>query len=250
MMDLEKAKKILFLVLSVFLGAMTLFGSVISWNYIGSFRPVTASILGTGKMIYKPDQAEVSLSVVSKGLNPESVQSDNDEKMSEIVNYLKDSGVKEEEIKTVSYNLYPEYEQGENYLNTFRIIGYTLEQGLSFKVKDISSVGKLVGGLSGKGVNRINGISFSLSDEKTEELKVQAKEKAVAKAKFELEKTKSLYGLKRARLISISDYQNYPSPIYRDAKAYGLGGEASSISPIQIGTGELEVNVSLLYELK
>ncbi|KKU17248.1 MAG: Ribose ABC transporter, substrate-binding protein, partial [Parcubacteria group bacterium GW2011_GWC1_45_9] len=94
------------------------------------------------------------------------------------------------------------------------------------------------------------GISFSLSDEKTEELKVQAKEKAVAKAKFELEKTKSLYGLKRARLISISDYQNYPSPIYRDAKAYGLGGEASSISPIQIGTGELEVNVSLLYELK
>ena len=207
--------------------------------------------------------------MITKEKDSETVQVKNDEKMTAIVSYLKDSGVKEEDIKTVSYNLYPEYQQVDEaapmssapgfstspeyyYPDTFKIIGYTLDQSLSFKVRDIAKVGAIVGGLSDKGANQVSGISFSLSDEKTEELKAQAREKAVEKAKKQLEITKSLYGFKKAKLLSINDYPVYPSVTYQDMKALGAGGEGmpSNVSPIEAGTGELEVQVNLTYELR
>ena len=265
---MEKSKNVLFFVLSVFLAVAIIFGSAFMVKNLGWFKqPITVAISDSGKVVYNPDQVEVSLSVVTKGINPDSVQAENDKKMTAIVEYLKALGVKEEDIKTTSYNLYPEYDQGGEIVppgavgneamefyrpNTYKIIGYTLEQSLSFKSKEIGKIGEIVGGLTDKGANRVNSIWFSLSDEKTEELKAEAREKAVAKAKKELETMKSLYGLKKAKLVSINDYPVYPSVRYGDLKAMGVGGDAevSNVSPIEAGTGELEVQVSLTYELK
>ncbi len=271
-MNTEKIKNILLTTLSVFLVVATVFGSVFMAKSLGWFKqPTIISISGSGKVTYKPDLAEISVSVITKEKDSETVQLKNDEKMAAIIGYLKDSGVKEEDIKTISYNLYPEYQQGPEavpmssvpgspivsspeyyYPNTFKIIGYTLDQSLSFKVRDISRVGAIVGGLSDKGANQVSGISFSLSDEKTEELKAEAREKAVEKAKKELEITKSLYGFKKAKLLSINDYPVYPSVMYQDMKALGAGGKGapSNVSPIEAGTGELEVQVNLTYELR
>lgn len=270
---MEKAKSILVVTLSVFLAAATVFGSAAVLKQLGFFKPPTTIVIsGSGKEAYKPDLAEVSVSVITKEKDSGTAQSKNDEKMAKIIVYLKDAGVKEEDIKTTSYNLYPEYRQGKEVLplssgtsssgaparydypnpNTFEIIGYTLDQSLVFKIREIAKVGAVIGGLSDKGISQISGVNFSLSDEKLEELKTKAKEKAVAKAKKELEATKILYGFRKAKLLSISDYPVYPGPIYRDAKALGIGGGETSlnVSPIQVGEGELEVQVSLTYELR
>ena len=249
---MEKSKNVLFIVLSVFLALAALFGSVLVWKYVWMFQATTMSLSASGKAYYKPDVAEVSVSVVTKGVNPDSVQTENDRKMTGVIDYLKSSGVKEDDIKTVGYNLFPEYEQTENGMNTLRIAGYTLTQTIFFKVREISSTPKIIGGLPDKGINNISGVSFSLSDEKFEEVRAEAQGKAVAKAKGELEKTKSLYGFKKAKLVSINSTPIYPTAFYRDMKALGMGGEtpSSSISPIQAGTGELEVSVNLNYELR
>ena len=237
--------------LSIFLAAATLFGSALIWRQLSLSQTTTLGISAAGKVYYKPDVAEVSVSTVTKGIDPDAVQAENDEKMTAIIDYLKNSGIKEEDVKTTGYNLYPEYQQTDNGVNTLKIAGYTLSQTIFFKIREIASTPKIVGGLTDKGVNNISGVSFSLSDERFEELKSQAREKAVVKAKQDLEKTKSLYGFRKARLMNISDYPVYPSATYRDAKDLGMGGaEFSGISPIQTGTGELEVTVSLTYELR
>ena len=76
-------------------------------------------------------------------------------------------------------------------------------------------------------------------------------EKAVPKTKQELEKTKALYGFRKARLINISSYPLYPTFYGNEKMALGMGGDGgASLAPIQPGTGELEMQVSLVYELK
>ena len=246
---MEKMKNILFSVLAVFLLAATGFGSVWAWNELVSSQSTLVNLSSSGKVYYKPDLAEASVSVVTKGKEPQTVQSDNDATMTGILDYLKTAGVKEEDIKTTGYYLYPEYKTGpDGAVNTLEIIGYTLSQNIVFKVREISKVPEIIGGLPAKGTNTINGISFFLSDEKTEELKAQAMEKAVAKTKQELEKTKALYGFRKARLINIS---SYPTFYGNEKMALGMGGDGgASLAPIQPGTGELEMQVSLVYELK
>lgn len=249
---MEKSKNVLFIVLSVFLAVAALFGSILIWKYVWMFQATTLNLSASGKAYYKPDVAEISVSVVTKGIDPNAIQTENDSKMTVVIDYLKSSGVKEDDIKTTGYNLYPEYQRSEDGIDTLRIAGYTLTQTIFFKVREISSTPKIIGGLPSQGINDISGVSFSLSDEKLEEVKAEAREKAVAKAKAELEKTKSLYGFRRAKLTSINTVSAYPMPFYSQDKALlGIGGaEVSSISPIQTGTGELEVSVSLNYELR
>jgi len=250
---MEKSKNILFGVLSVFLLAATVLGSVWGWNSFASSRATLVNLSSSGKVYYQPDLAEVSVSVITKGADPKVVQAQNDTKMTGLIEYIKSAGVKAEDIKTAGYNLYPEYAQNEEGgLDTLKIAGYTLSQNIVFKVRDLSRVPEIIGALPGQGANSIDGVGFSLSDEKTEELKAQAMEKAVSKARQELEKTKTLYGFRSARLLNISSYPVYSPTLYRTEKlGLGMGGDVgSSISPIQPGTGELEVQVSLVYELK
>lgn len=264
---MEKTKQMLFAVLTIFLGFLTVFG--IFWgikSLVSSDlgKPIVMTISGQGKVSYIPDQAEVSFSVITKGPEAKSVQAENDQKMAKVIEFLKSSGVKEEDIKTVSYNLYPEYAQiGEivpmsvqvsSYYrtDTSKIIGYTLDQSVNVKIKNTSKIGELVGELSVNGANRINSVSFSLTDAKADLLRDQARQKAISDAKMELLSLKGLYGFKRAKLVGINDYPYYPSPMYRDMKAYGIGGGAESVStaPIEAGSGEYQVNISLTYEFR
>jgi hypothetical protein len=248
-------KNILFSALSLFLVVGTVLGIIFFFrviDYSFSGAPTAVTVSGEGKVLYKPDLVEISVSVITKGKEAEIVQIENDKKVQVVVDYLKEKGIKEEDIKTRYYSLYPGYEQTEKGADALKIAGYTLNQGLFFKVREIESVGNILGGLTEKGINNIESISFGLSDEKTEELRLQAREQAIEKAKTEFEKIKSQLGFKKVHLVSISDSGYYPYPVpYLERTATGMGGKGlSSVSPIQAGTGEIIVNVSLSYRAK
>ncbi len=242
----------------VFLGAISLF-FVCAAIFVGICayqmiaRPsglAIISVSGTGKVTYKPDIADIDIAIISKGQDASSVQDDNNTKMTAVVEYLNGQGVKEEDIKTAAYSLYPEYKQGRDMIDTSQIIGYTMNQGLQFRVRDVSLVGKVVGRLSSVGINSLGGINFGLSDEKLETLKTQAKDQAIAKARQELQRMKTTFGFSRVRLVSISDSTIIPMPYRMESVKFGLGGDAMVSAPIQTGTGEVIENVSLAYEIR
>ncbi|MEW5805213.1 MAG: SIMPL domain-containing protein [Patescibacteria group bacterium] len=253
----SRFKNILFIALSLFLFTLMALGTAFFFhliNYSFSGAPAVINVSGQGKVIYQPDLAEINISVITKGGAPDQVQRENDGKVRAIVDYLKEKGVKEEDIKTRYYNLYPEYEQltpDSPYggVNPLEIIGYSLNQGLGFKVREIGLAGEILAGLTDKGANNIENISFGLSDEKTEELRSQAKQQAIEKAQAEFQKMKSQFGFKKFRLTGINDLSSYPGA-YLEKSALGLGGDSLPASPIQPGTGEVIVNVNLTYKVK
>lgn len=255
-MNDNRFRNILFIALTQFLFIATALGLVGLFFLINLPFSNTSAVLnvsGQGKVVSRPDLAEVGIAVITQGATPTQVQKENDEKVQAVVDYLKEKGVKEEDLKTVSYNLYPEYRQEETGVfdkeRGRTIIGYTLHQSLNFKVRELNRVGEILAGLSERGVNNIEGITFGLSEEKRETLRAQAREEAIKKAQLEFERLRRQLGFKKFQLIEIQETGGSPLPIYSDRVFLAKEGE-NLASPVEPGTAEIVINVNLSYRVR
>ena len=123
----------------------------------------------------------------------------------------------------------------------------TVSKVLSIKLKDLSKYEDLMNGLLQSGINRIDGVSFSASNE--DQLKSQARKKAVENAKMKAEEYAGVLNQTIGKAVLISEFQqpDYPQP--RMYKSAMMEGDASG-GQQPIAPGEIEmrttVNVSFL----
>ncbi len=217
-------------------------------------QPRQIMVDGQGKSTVIPNIAQTSFSVVSEGLTPSQVQTDGNKKMNDVVNYLKTNGVEEKDIQTTGYYLNPKYYYPNNssgYVSSGTIIGYTLTQTISVKIRDMAKAGELVSGVVSLGVNQTTGISFTVDDDKLKELKNEARVKAFSEARQKAESMARAAGVKLGDVVSFSE-NNYV-PYMDTSSAYGRGGGGGAAAPavqIEPGTQEISVSVNITYELK
>lgn len=244
--------------LTGFLGMATiLIILVIVWvgfgirNTIAEGAPDDSTIImsAEGKVRAEPDTASVSFSVLTQAATAQAVQEQNDQKMRGVLDFVKDSGIEDKDIKTANYNLYPRYNYSLPERDPGRILGYDLFQQVTVTVRDLARVSSLVGGLTGAGANQIEDVSFYIDD--SDELKAQAREEAVAKAREKAVALAGQLGVKLGKVISFNENSggfSEPVPYAREA-AIGFGGGAPD-APIQTGTQDITVNVTIIYEIK
>ncbi len=204
----------------------------------------TVSVMGTGSVESVPDVAYIHFTVQIEDKDPEKVMDNLAEIAGKVVNVLKKSGIKEEDIKTTNLSLSPVYrwdkETGKSILDRYRA-------SESFNVKcAIKDAGKIVGEVSKNGVNIINGISFDVSNRS--ELKLEAIKDAMkdAKLKAEASLSGSSYKITGIRTISIQMNAPAPLPIYRDISAKG---ENAAI-PVQGGTLFIKATVNVVFSFE
>jgi len=157
--------------------------------------------------------------------------------------------VEKKDIQTVNFNLYPDYEwlNGENKLK-----GYVARQDITIDVKDFNQVAEIIdaGIDAGSFVSYIN---FELSEEKQNDYKVQALQKAGEDAKRKAEATASGLGKKIGRLVSVqSEEFNYLPYRYFDsggAVAETANAQAKSAA-VNLVPKDIEVSASLRVEYK
>ena len=212
------------------------------------FPTRTFSVSAEGKITVSPDIAKISFSVVSEGVNPKTIADENNKKMNVAIDFIKSQGIDEKDIKTTQYNLSPRYEYDEKTKKTF-ISGYTLTQNVLIKIRDLSKVAEVLGGLPDLGINQIGAISFEIDE--PEKFLAEARNKAFDKADIKAKEMAEKNNIKIGKVINFSEYQNY-APVYRGLEAMGKGrADAFPMLPqIQPGTEEVTVNVSVTYEIK
>jgi len=244
------------LVVAVFLFA---FGYLCYVNiYSKSIQPSSYrsfSVLGEGKITAIPDIAQFTFSVITEGgKNIATSQKDNTDKTNKAIDFLKAQGVEAKDIKTLNYSLDPRYltyscnhpESSVAPCPPSEIVGYTITQTVSVKIRDFTKIGDILSGIITNGANSVSSLSFSIDDPTV--LENQAREKAISQARNNAELVAKAGGFKVGRLISIEE--GY-TPYY----AYGMGGvkAESSLSPaptIEPGSQEVTVNITLRYEIK
>ena len=177
--------------------------------------------------------------------------------MQEAIAFIKEQGITEDDIKTTSYSLNPQYdynwcdEEAYGRPCSPKIIGYQLDQGVEVKMRDFDKINTIIGGLSDKGINRISNVRFEIDDPEAykNEARIQALNKIKERANLLSQET----SIRLGRIITISEGQ-FAYPAYRalDIEKAIAGSPEDSVSPapIESGTEEISITLSVTYELK
>ncbi|KKS83108.1 MAG: hypothetical protein UV58_C0001G0035 [Candidatus Wolfebacteria bacterium GW2011_GWC1_43_10] len=251
-------KETLFKSLSVFLVIITLlliysvFWGPIS-DYARSLNSArTVAVSASDKVTAKPDTAFLSFSVVNEGTDTQKVADENNQKINQVVVFLKSQGIDEKDIKTTEYSLSPVYSSpGGIYSGEFipRIVKYSLTQTVSIKIRDFSKISPIIGELPKLGINRIGNISFGIDD--PEVFLAQAREGAFKKAREKAKTIADQNGLRLGKIVNLSDYSGDYYPRYETA---GMGGgimaSPKAAPTIEPGSQEINVTVNVVYEIR
>ncbi|MEM3627340.1 MAG: SIMPL domain-containing protein [Candidatus Bathyarchaeia archaeon] len=209
---------------------------------VGEQQINTISVTGSGTASMQADEATIVLGVQTEDKSASEAVRMNAEKMNRVIDAIKALGITEENMKTVSYSVYPVYSQTDY----TTVIGYRVINMIAVETTDTSLIGKIIDAAADVGANQIQGVSFGLSEEKQSELKRQAYLAALAdaegKAKLIAEKLKlSITGV---LYVGESSYQPYQP--YWDYK-YAAAGEVRAPTPILEGKLSVSVTVSVIY---
>lgn len=216
------------------------------------------SVSGEGKVTARPDIAIINASVVTQEEFLKEAQGDNTKKTNVLVAYLKSVGVQESDIKTVGYNIYPQYSYPRpcysdvcpQMTESPRITGYQVRTAYEIKVRDLEKAGEILGGVVGAGANEVGGINFTIDE--PDQLQADARKKAIDDAKVKAEKLAKDLGRRLGPIMNFSEGGYYPPIIYRTEAmvADGKGGGGMASPSIPPGENEIIVNVSVTYELR
>ena len=217
------------------------------WFYSGSI----VSAVGNSVIKSEPDLVSVNINVETRGENAQVSQEKNKEISNKLIYELIKLEYKDDELKFVNYNVYPEYDwrSGQQKLR-----GYVVSQQLVVKTENVKKVLEIVDAAINAGA-LVNYINFELSEEKQNKYKKEALEKAGVDAKEKAEAIATGVGKKLGRLVSVKsqDFNYGPLNFYDKAVAESSGRDlsqearnaAASISP-----QDIEVRATIIVEYR
>lgn len=194
-----------------------------------------------------PDEAQVSLGIDLERSTVVAAQNAANEIINSITDALKDLGIDGEDIKTRNYNIRTTYDYDNG---NRRVTGYRVNTQIVVKLTDFTKLNQAIDTATGLGANQVGGINFSLSEDKQDELRQQARKEAITDAKDNANELARLAGVNLGKVINVTESKtgSAPQPYY--ARTMALDSAAGPEEPTQIepGTETYRYSVTLSYE--
>ncbi len=231
-------KTIAVLLLAVFFAGC---GDSDEYDYPGSLN-----VTGTGTAYAEPDVASIEFGVDITEKDPAEAVNQAAEMMDAAFTAASEYGIRESDMKTVSYNLWVEEEYD---YNTYEYTGesfYHVSHFAQVDIRDLENVGDVLAALVGAGSNTIRSVTFKVED--TEALMDEARAQAVADASRIAEQLAGELGMEVGNATYINEWIDY----------YPVGGSttlcadfASEISAPSISPGAQSVTlkVQITFEM-
>jgi len=209
-----------------------------STTYQGTDALNAIVVSGAGSVSAKADKATVTLGVYTEDDSASVAASENAVKMIAVLDAIKALGVSEESIETVSYSVTPVYDWE---LKTN--VGYRVTNMVQIELEDLNIVGDVLDAATTAGANRVNGISFGLTESKIEELKTAAYTEALEVAEVKAKLIASTYDITITGVYYVSESSYTP---YRDY-AMSEASMDSVSTPIIEGSLSVSVNINAAF---
>lgn len=245
------------------LAVLTLFLFVSSLNEFKDYRGNPQSIntimvSGKGEVNAIPDIATFNFSITEEGKTASEANKKATEKNNGIIAFLRSKGIEDKDIvATPSFN--PKYEYSQKPCTQFScppssavIIGYEVSYFITVKVRKADDAGSIVSGLADKGAANLSGVSYTIDND--EDLKLEARTKAIEDAKTKAKKLAEDLSVDLGGIVSFSESQDqgYPAPMYMKGiqADMGMGGGAEMANPdLPKGQQKVVSNVSITFRI-
>ena len=206
---------------------------------------------------FAPDVARISFSVQNTAKTVADAQAATTKQANDAIAYVKSQGVDEKDVKTLSYNISPEYSYPNPcqpgmmcpaYGGSPKITGYQVSETIQVTMRDLTKVGALLGDRGNLRVQNLNGPAFALDDSPASYGAARAD--AIDKAKAQANLLAKQLGVHLGKIVNFSESSgNYPYPMM-----YGLGGgvaESKAATPtVPAGENTYNASVSITYEIR
>lgn len=206
------------------------------------------SVHGKGEIIVKPDQAKLTVGVVTENLNVQEAQFENSTITTRVISALRALGINEGDIKTSVYSIQPQYDytDGKSVLRAYQV-----DHQLEIIMKDLSKIGIVYDQAIKNGANRAGNIVFFVSN--SEAYYRDALKRAVWDASKKAEAIVATIGAKLNKLPIKMVEEAIPQDRIYPVFSYKLAAASAQESPpIQKGEFiiEAKVKVEFAYQAK
>jgi hypothetical protein len=204
----------------------------------------TISVTGTGRVILAPDVADLRLGVLVQRTTVKAARADAAKAMTAVVDALKKLGIAPADIQTSAITLNPQYD----YTNSSapRLVGYQFTNSVAVTVRKLDVLGDAIDDALAAGATSLDSVQFRVDDQTKAE--AQARDAAMADAKTKATALASAAGVSIEGVVSISESVGaVPYPIYYGRDAAGAAVDKAVGTPVQAGTNEISITVSVVY---
>ncbi|MDX8551387.1 SIMPL domain-containing protein [Methanospirillum purgamenti] len=212
-------------------------------------------VTGSGTIKAAPDRVQIELTVVTKNPDVKAAQKENARKMDTVMSALRDpskGNLSGREIGTTSYSIsevyYPDDALKAKYGEGVTI--YQVSNTISIETEKIDRVGDIIDIAVVSGANAVSSLQFTLSQEKTAELRKEALAIAVNKAHTDAETVVAAMGKSLGDVHEVTVDESYQPPIYynQDYRSSQLAAAAPT-TPIEPGAVEVTARVTAGYQI-
>jgi uncharacterized protein YggE len=191
-----------------------------------------------------PDVLRVQLAVEVRRADVSAALRDANTIQNKVRSAVRADGVDAKDMQTADVSLYP------SYTNKGVPNGYTVNESLTVKLRNLARAGKTIGDavIAGGNAARVQGVSFALEDNAA--LLDQARDAAYGDAKKKAQRYAELSGRTLGQVELVSEQvpdAAQPMPYARDALA--SAAPAQSV-PLDAGQSQVSVSVTVRWSLR
>jgi hypothetical protein len=207
----------------------------------------TMRVMGHATVEVVPDYAVVTAGVSTKAKTPTAALDQNSATARKIIEFTKQFGVDERDIRTQAVTLNPSFRQVRDPSGGSRQEpdGYTASNSVQVKLTELARVGAFMREVLDQGATNIRGVQFGAS--KIEQVTDDARTKAVENA---FHKAQSLAAAAKVRLGAIEEIAYPPRAQAPSPGAVFARGAAPSAVPIEAGTLKISESVEITWAIE
>jgi uncharacterized protein len=214
------------------------------------------STSGTATVKVNPDKVSITIGVNTQGKTAEEAAQENAKIMEQVLAALEKLGIKDDQISTSWYNVYPVYEyrsppcidiypQPPGCQPKSEITGYSASNSVTVTLDADAKVGEVIDAAVAAGANNVNGAYFFVSDEKQQEIRDSLIEKAIDNARSRADKAASAVNMDITGVKSINLNDVYFPVFYKDFAQEASG----ATTPILPGQQQISMTVQVTFTM-
>lgn len=215
-----------------------------------SYNPYTVgtvAVTGTGTGYAEPDMATIQSGVVTQAESAREALAINNRAMSGVIGTYVEAGIPETDISTSGFSVQPQYDYDPEGKRPPEVIGYQVSNTVTVRVRQLDIIGDVLDAAVSSGANQVNSLTFTV--EEADSVTDQARREAIADARRQAELYADSLGVTLGRVLSV----NEGTPAFKPPMPYAVDrmemAAAPSSVPVQAGTQEMSVSVSVVWEI-
>ena len=207
----------------------------------------TIFVTGTATEEVKPDTVTAVFAVETVDETARDALEANNQAMDAVIAALEGAGVMQNETHTAHFSIYPNYNYTE--FGGQELTGYTVTNSIMVESSNLSNVSDWIDAAVGAGANRVDSLSFTLSDRMMDNIRADLTQDAIDNARNKADALAAALDVEITGVKSASLFEFDIPPVIPLSLSFETGAAENITTPIIPGEQTVTATVGVVYRI-